>query len=95
MDQVGAYDVAEHIAAARAWKCRPQQFGGDQARLLVEEQQRWLGVTAVSGDLVYLHAGRILDGVPSAPVAQSSAQLSDMESLLGEVDLLWQALDGG
>ncbi|WP_266738585.1 hypothetical protein [Streptomyces sp. NBC_00378] len=63
------------------------------ARLLVEAEERWLGVTTVSGDLVYLHAGHILKGVPTDPVTETSAQTSDMKLLLGEVDLLWQTLD--
>ncbi|MGQ7754823.1 hypothetical protein ACUN29_41475 (plasmid) [Streptomyces sp. WC2508] len=93
MGHMWAYDVAKHIAEAREWACRPQEFGADQARLLVEAEERWLGVTTVSGDLVHLHAGHILKGVPTDPVTETSAQPSDMESLLGEVDLLWQALD--
>ncbi|MCX5115437.1 hypothetical protein OOK13_44880 [Streptomyces sp. NBC_00378] len=59
----------------------------------MEAEERWLGVTTVSGDLVYLHAGHILKGVPTDPVTETSAQTSDMKLLLGEVDLLWQTLD--
>ncbi|MFE7268868.1 hypothetical protein ACFU9B_44420 [Streptomyces sp. NPDC057592] len=66
MEQMQAYDVAKHVATERGWACRPQQFGPDQARLLVEAEERWLGVTTVSGDLVYLHAGHIHSG--SRPV---------------------------
>ncbi|MFD8822085.1 hypothetical protein ACFV1C_06975 [Streptomyces sp. NPDC059605] len=92
--QMWADDVARSIAAARGWTCRPQVFGGHQARLLVEAEERWLGITTVpGGDLVHLHAGLIRDGAPSDPVAESSAQTSDMKGLLGEVDLLWQRLD--
>ncbi|MFD8851852.1 hypothetical protein [Streptomyces sp. NPDC059604] len=92
--QMSADDVARTIAEARGWTCRPQVFGGQQARLLVEAEARWLGITTVpGGDLVHLHTGRIRAGAPSDPVAESSAQSSDMPALLGEVDLLWKRLD--
>lgn len=59
----------------------------------MEAEGRWLGVTTVSGDLVYLHAGHILKGAPTDPATETSAQTSDMKGLLEEVDVLWQTLD--
>ncbi|MFJ1847049.1 hypothetical protein [Streptomyces sp. NPDC088146] len=88
----GAYGLALRIAQARGWDCRPQDFGASQARLLVESEQRWLGITLAPDDLVLLAAGHVVDGTPADPGAETSAMSTDMESLLAELDLLWQRL---
>ncbi|WP_148022540.1 hypothetical protein [Streptomyces sp. OR43] len=95
MEHMSAYDVAVRIASARGWDCRPQSFGGTQARLMVEAEDRWLGISTASSDsLVLLHAGHILTGgTPTNPVAESSATSTHLAGVLGEVEVLWQQLD--
>ncbi|WP_406416488.1 hypothetical protein OH809_38780 [Streptomyces sp. NBC_00873] len=93
MDQ-DAYGLALRIAQARGWDCRPQGFGASQARLLVESEERWLGITLAPDDLVLLAAGHVVDGTPGNPEVETSATGSDLESLLAELDLLWQRLAG-
>ncbi|KOG26158.1 hypothetical protein [Streptomyces viridochromogenes] len=94
-----AYDVAKRIAEARGWSCTPQPFSSGQARLMVHEEQRWLGVTAMqaqsvtygANDVVLLHAGDIReDGTPASPVTETSAQSKDMEGLLRELQRMWE-----
>jgi len=100
MEAKTAYELATRIAKARGWSCTPQSFDG-QARLMVLEEQRWLGVTTVPaqsatyghGDVVLLHAGTIrADGTPTAPVAETSVQSTDMDGLLRELERLWGRL---
>ncbi|MFJ2627662.1 hypothetical protein ACIO6T_30750 [Streptomyces sp. NPDC087532] len=89
-----AYDVAQHIAQARGWKYRPQSMGPDQARLMVEDERRWAGVTRVTGGVVLLAAGAILPGgEPTSPLVETSAMGSDLDGLAGAVDVLWRRLD--
>ncbi|MFD5430295.1 hypothetical protein [Streptomyces sp. NPDC127084] len=101
MESMTAYELAARIAEIRGWSCTPQSFDG-QARLMVHEEQRWLGVTAVPaqpatyghGDVVLLHAGTIRpDGTPTAPVAETSAHSTDMDGLLQELQRLWDRVD--
>ncbi|MGW1719839.1 hypothetical protein [Streptomyces sp. NPDC002156] len=50
--------------------------------------------TSAYDDVVLLHAGRILpDGTPTNPIAETSAQSTDLEGLVREVGVLWQRLD--
>jgi hypothetical protein len=103
MESMTAYDLAQRIATERGWTCTPQSFHG-QARLIVQEEQRWLGVTTVPAtpetyghdDVVLLHAGNILaDGAPTPPVVETSAQSTDMDALLHALERLWQRLGEG
>ncbi|MFF3730851.1 hypothetical protein ACFYXM_11145 [Streptomyces sp. NPDC002476] len=88
-----AYDVALHIRRTRGWKCRPQGMGIDQARLMVEHEQRWVGITTVSGGVVLLAAGAILpEGGPTSALVETSATVGDPAGLVGEVEFLWQRL---
>ncbi|MEV0495936.1 hypothetical protein [Streptomyces atratus] len=50
----------------------------------MESEKRWLGITLAHDGLVLLVAGYVVDG--------TSAQSTDLESLLAELDLLWQRL---
>ncbi|MFB6984512.1 hypothetical protein [Streptomyces sp. NPDC056304] len=69
-------------------------MGPDQARLIVEDERRWAGITSVTGGVVLLAAGAILPGgEPAPPLAETSATESDPGGLAGEVDVLWQHLD--
>ncbi|MFJ7497835.1 hypothetical protein ACIQZB_43480 [Streptomyces sp. NPDC097727] len=87
-----AYGLAEQISTARGWKCRPQGVGGRQARLVVDAERRWLGITVLDTGVVLLAAGTVTGGTPGDPVAETSATATDLDGLLGEVDLLWQRL---
>jgi hypothetical protein len=91
-----AYELATRITEARGWSCTPQSFNG-QARLIVQEERRWLGVTTSAyDDVVLLHAGNILaDGTPTAPDVETSAQSTDMEGLLRGLERLWHRLGEG
>jgi hypothetical protein len=95
MEPMTAYDVAKRITEERGWPWTPQFFDG-QIRLLVPAEQRWLGVTTSPyDDVVLLHAGNILPGgTPTAPLAETSAQSSDLDALLRELERLWQRLGG-
>lgn len=98
-----AYELARRIAEARGWSCTPQSFDG-QARLMVGEEQRWLGVTTLPAtsetydhdDVVLLHAGTIqADGTPTTSAVETSAQSTDMEGLLAGLERLWERLGAG
>ncbi|MBB1252537.1 hypothetical protein H3146_03995 [Streptomyces sp. OF3] len=88
-----AYDLALKIQRARGWASRPQFFG-ERARLVVSEENRWLGVTLSRHDgSVLLHAGAIEpDGTPTAPLTEASSSSSDIEIVLEQVEALWQRL---
>ncbi|MBB1245004.1 hypothetical protein GL263_15715 [Streptomyces durbertensis] len=88
-----AYDLALQIQRAHGWGGRPQIFD-DRARLMVREESRWLGVTLSRYDgSVLLHAGAIgPDGTPTDPLAEASTSSSDIESVLEQVEALWQRL---
>ncbi|MGW0732354.1 hypothetical protein [Streptomyces sp. NPDC002851] len=63
---------------------------------MVKAERRWLGVTnSHYDDVVLLHAGHIrADGItPTDPVVETSAQSTDVEALLREMDRLWRRLD--
>lgn len=103
MEAMTAYELATRITEARGWSCAPESFDG-QARLMVREEQRWLGVTALPAqsatyghdDVVLLHAGTIrADGTPTAPIVETSAQSTDMDGLLQELERLWERLGTG
>ncbi|MEV8547662.1 hypothetical protein [Streptomyces sp. NPDC051572] len=94
--EMTAYELATRITEARGWTCTPQSFDG-QARLMVLEEQRWLGVTTVPAQsATHGHAGTIrADGTPTASVAETSAHSTDMDGLLQELERLWKRRDSG
>lgn len=92
------WDLLDSVAEARGWSCRAQPFGPGAARLLVTEEQRWVGLSISPSrhePLAHVTAGRITPaGQNTSPlVHQAVHDFLTLELVLREVEHLWRRLD--
>jgi len=92
------WDLLDSVAEAWGWSCRAQPFGPGTARLLVTEEQRWVGLSISPSrrePLAHVTAGRITPaGRPTSPVVRQAVHdVLTLELVLREVEHLWRRLD--